>query len=294
MSSFRHQLFAPIALLILASQAQAQIEVRLEPEARTFVAGSSVNVKVRVINRAASAINLRGPSPAASWLNFRITNSKGDLITSRPSAPLAKSMSLAASKSVTLRVNLNQAYPVDRFGNYQIMANVYEPGADRFVSSAPKMITIDEAKAIWQQTAGLSSGRKYEYSLLTYRGFDKTQLYYRMKNAQTGFVKKTYKLGEMVQYKAPQAAIDNKRHLHVLYLAAPRQYIYDRVGSDGKFLKRTLISEEKGSRPELLQGRDGVVRVSGGVDPKEKGRENRRKLEDLARIRRSSDRPPGF
>lgn len=294
MFTVRHLLLAPVLLFALTFQAQAQIEVRLEPEGRTFVAGSAVNVKVRVINRAASTVNLRGPSPAASWLNFRVTNSKGDLVTSRPGAPLAKPLSLAASKSVTLRVNLNQAYPVDRFGNYQIMANVYEPDANRFVSSAPKMITVDEAKPIWQQTAGLSSGRKFEYSLLTYRGMDKTHLYYRLKNAETGFVKKTYKLGEMVQYKAPQAAIDNKRQLHVLYLAAPRQYIYDRIGSDGKFIKRTLISEEKGSRPDLLQGRDGAVRVDGGMDPKEKSRDNRRKLQDLARIRRSSDRPPGF
>ena len=295
MLSLRPLILVPLALFAsFVSSAHAQIEVRLEAEGRTFVANSAVNVKVRVINRAAKAVTLKGPSPAASWLNFRITNSKGDLVTSRPGAPHAKPLKIGASKSVTVRVNLNQAYPVDRFGNYQVTANVYDAGTDRFLSSAPQMITIDEAKSIWQQTAGLSSGRKFEYSLLSHRGQDKTALYYRMKDATTGYIKKTYKLGEMVRYRPPQAAIDNKRELHVLYLAAPRQFIYDRIGSDGKFIKRQLISEEKGSRPDLLQGRDGRVRVEGGVDPKEKSRDKRRQLEDLARIRRSSARPPGF
>ncbi|MDC0504287.1 hypothetical protein OAN94_08405 [Verrucomicrobiales bacterium] len=295
MLSIRQLILIPLPLFVtLLSSARAQIEVRLEAESRTYVANSAVNVKVRVINRAAKAVTLRGPSPATSWLNFRITNSKGDLVTSRPGAPSAKPLNIGASKSVTVRVNLNQAYPVDRFGNYQVTANVYDPSADRYLSSAPQMVTIDEAKAIWQRTAGLSDGSKYEYSLLVHRGQDKTGLYYRMKDANTGYIKKTYRLGEMVRYRPPQAAIDAQRELHVLYLGAPRQYIYDRIGSDGKFIKRKLISEEKGSRPDLLQGRDGHVRVEGGVDPKEKGREKRRQLEDLARIRRSSARPPGF
>jgi hypothetical protein len=253
-----------------------------------------VNIKVTIINRSAKAVTLKGPSPAASWLNFRITNNKGDLVTSRPNSPLAGPLAVAASKSVSLKVNLNRAYPVDRFGNYQITANVYDPSATRYSSSAPQMITIDEAKAIWQQSAGLSNGSKFEYALLSYRAFDKTQLYFRLKDANTGFVKKTYQLGEMVRYRPPQAAIDQSKQLHVLYQGAPRQYVHDRIGSDGKFIKRTLYDESKGSRPELLQGRDGSVRVSGGVDPKDEIREKRKKLKDLTRIRLNSDRPPGY
>lgn len=274
--------------------ASAQVEVRLEPESRTFVAHSPVNVKVTIINRSAQDLTLSGPGPASSWLNFRITNNKGDLVTSRPDAPLAGPLEVAASKSVSLKVNLNRAYPVDRFGNYRITANVYDPESRRFASSAPQMITIDEAKPIWSQIAGLPDGTKIEYSLLSYRGFDKTYLYFSLKNAQTGFVRKTYRLGEMVRYRPPQAAIDHQRQLHVLYQAAPRQFVHDLIGSDGSFIKRSLHDESKGSRPELLQGREGSVRVRGGVDPEIDKQERRQKLEDLTRIRLLSDRPPGY
>ena len=102
------RIIIPIALLALgASSAWAQLEVRIQPEARTFVAHSPVNVKVSIINRSARDLTLRGPTPRASWLNFRITNNKGDLITTRPDAPLAGAIKVAASKSVSLRVNLN-------------------------------------------------------------------------------------------------------------------------------------------------------------------------------------------
>lgn len=279
---------------LMAPRVEAQIEVRIEPESRTFVAHSPVNVKVTLINRSARDLSMVGPSPTASWLNFRITNHQGDLVTQRPDAPLAGALKLAASKSVSLKVNLNRAYPVDRFGNYQITANVYDASTQRFVSSAPAMITIDEAKPIWRQTAGLSDGSRWEYSLLSYRGYDRTYLYFRLKNAKTGFVRKTYKLGEMVRYRPPQAAIDEKRHLHVLYQAAPRQFVHDHIGSDGKFIKRSTYDESKGSRPELVQGRDGYVRVEGGEDPELKKQERKEKLKDLTRIRLLSDRPPGF
>ncbi len=283
-----------LTFLFMAPAAFAQLEVRIQPESRTFVAHSPVYVKVSIINRSTRDLTLKGPSPAASWLNFRITNNKGDLITLRRDAPLAGPIKVGASKSVSLRVNLNRAYPVDRFGNYQITANVHDPSNGRFVSSRPQMITIDEAKPIWRQTAGLSDGSRYEYSLLSYRGYDKTYLYFRLKNARSGFIRKTYKLGEMVRYRPPQAAIDHQRHLHVLYQAAPRQFIHDQIGSDGKFIKRATYDESKGSRPELVQGQDGRVRVDGGVDPEIEKREKREKLKELTRIRKLSDRPPGY
>ncbi len=276
------------------SQAQAQLEVRLEPEARTFVAHSPVYVKVILINRSAQALALTGPSATAGWLNFRVTNHKGDLVTPRPGAPLPSPLKIGASKTVSLKVNLNRAYPVDRFGNYQITANVYDPSIADFVSSTPAMITIDEAKPIWNQTAGLPDGNRHQFSLLSYRGYDRTYLYFRLTNAKTGFVRKTYQLGEMVRYRPPQAAIDEKRHFHVLYQAAPRQYVHDHIGSDGKFIKRTTYDESKGSRPELVQGRDGYVRVEGGEDPELKNKERNEKLKELTRIRLLSDRPPGF
>ena len=284
----------PLLFLLAVPSAVAQLEVRLQPEAGNFVAHAPVRVKVTIINRHAKEITLDGPSEAASWLNFRITNSTGDLVTSRPDAPLAGELNIEASKSVTLRVNLNRAYPLDRFGNYRVTANVYDPGTKRYSSSAPKIITVDEAKTIWRQTAGLADGSRHEFSLLTYRGFDRTQLYFRLKNADTGLVERTYQLSEMVRYHPPQAAIDHQSQLHVLYQAAPRQYVHDQIGPDGTFIKRHLYDESRGSRPQLVQARDGSVRVAGGVDPQAERRAKLEKLKKLTQIRRLSERPPGY
>ncbi len=283
-----------IAAVGVVPIASAQLEVRMEPTQRTFVAHSPVYVKVTIMNRSSNSITLRGPSRTSSWLNFRVLDNKQNMITSRRDAPLAAPLTVEASKQVSLKVNLNKAYPMNRFGNYQVVANVYNPTSKSFTSSASKLITVDEAKSIWTQTVGLDGGRKVEYSLLSYRGFDKTHLYYRLKNAETGFIRKTYQLGDLIQYRAPQAAVDRSHRMHVLYQAAPRQYIHDQINSDGKFLTRKVYEDYKGSRPELLQSKDGNVRVSGGINPEVKSSEKREKLKELSRIRRLSDRPPGY
>ena len=78
MPLYRFSLFclAVTFLGLMAPRVEAQIEVRIEPESRTFVAHSPVNVKVTLINRSARDLSMVGPSPTASWLNFR---NKGDL-----------------------------------------------------------------------------------------------------------------------------------------------------------------------------------------------------------------------
>ncbi len=281
-------------MALALSQAHAQIEVSMKPEERTFVAHSPVFLKVTITNRSGKAITLTGPNARTGWLNFRVLNAKQDMVTSRRGAPIAQPLTIPASNAKTLRVNLNEAYPVNRFGNYQVTANVYDPNSRTFVSSRPQLLTIDEAKTIWKQTEAVGGGKKATFSLLSYRGYDRTKLYFRLTDANTGFIRKTYSLGDLIQYKAPQAAVDKSHRVHVLYQAAPRQYVHDIIGSDGNHQNRKVYEEDKGSRPELLQSRDGSVRVAGGINPKVKSQEKREKLKDLARIRRLSDRPPGF
>ena len=280
--------------LSLVPIAQAQISVRLEPLQRTFVAHSPVYMKVAVTNRSGRPVTLSGPTAAASWLDFRVTDGKQNLVTPRPHAPLAAPLAVANAKTVPLKVNLNQVYPVDRFGNYQVTANIYDPVRKQYVSSPPVMITIDEAKPIWSEVVGVGGGKRSEFSLLSYRGFDNTTLYYRLKDATNGYIRKTYKLGELIQYQSPQAAVDRQQKMHVLYQAAPRQYVHDIVDKNGKFLKRKVYEEAKGKKPQLIQSTNGSVSVAGGMDPEVKKRQEREKLKDLTRIRRSSDRPLGY
>ena len=283
-----------LAVVWFIPVASAQLEVRMEPTKGTFVAHSPVYVKVTIMNRSSKTVTLKGPSKTSSWLNFRVLDNQQNMITSRRDAPMAAPLTVEASKQVSLKVNLNKAYPMNRFGNYRVVANVYNPNSKRFSSSSSKLITVDEAKSIWKQIVGLGGGRKAEYSLLSYRGFDKTHLYYRLRDAESGFIRKTYQLGDLIQYRAPQAAVDRSNRMHVLYQAAPRQYIHDQIKSDGKFLKRKVYEDYKGSRPELVQSKDGNVRVTGGINPEVKSSEKREKLKDLARIRRLSDRPLGY
>lgn len=279
-------------LALFASRAEAQIEVRLQMEEATYVAHEPVFAKLTLVNRSGRALTLQGPTPSTSWLNFLVRDSRNNVVTLRRGAPMAGALELPNADSVSIRVNLNQAYPVDQFGNYTVVANVYDPVTQSFASSSPVRFTIDEAKQIWSRIVDVGRQR-YQYLLLVYRSFDRTALYFRLEDADTGVVMRTYTLGKMIQYRAPQAEIDSGGKCHVLYMSAPRQYRHFIISREGKVEKFTDYKEARGEEPSLVMA-SGAVYVSGGIDEEVEKQEKRQKLEELSRIRRVSDRPPGF
>lgn len=277
----------------------AQISVTIEPERHVYVAHEAVTVIITVVNRTGKDITLRGPAPGIGWLNFTVSDAKGVNITPRRGAPIAGPEVLSSSAPLRFSVNLNEVYPVNRFGVYRASASVYNPDSNaadpamRYSSSATTAIRIDEADPVWQELATTPDGLQ-RYSLLKYRDMDKTLLYFRLMDEKTGMIRRTYKLGSMVQFLRPQAVLDSSGNLQVLYQAAPRQFLHVSIGSDGEFLKQQVYDEEKGDRPKLMQNSSGQVTVSGGVDPDLRKRQNREKLGEMSRIRKLSDRPPGF
>lgn len=106
-------------------------------------------------------------------------------------------------------------------------------------------------------------------SLMTHRFNDRTDLYLRIQDKTAGIIYCTHRLGDCISFGKPEIQLDTENTIHVLQNNKPREFIYSKIGLDGKILKRLTYSAPK-DRPQLARAADGSVSVLGGIpyDPK--------------------------
>ncbi|MEM7383745.1 MAG: hypothetical protein AAF514_02270 [Verrucomicrobiota bacterium] len=277
------------ALVWLPSAAEAQLFVQLSKKEPVFVAHEPVNVLLTLSNRTGRKIKLAGPS-GRSWLNFQVKNHRGNLMSPRENAPIMKPITLASGEQKTYKVNLNAVYPVNRFGNYRVLASVYEPGSAKYFDSNSEVVTIDDPRPFWQREINYK-GRGKRMSLHKFRGTNDITLYFRMADVPSGVVERTYALGKMLSINPPQIQIDGSNRLHVLYQHEPREWVYAKVNANGKFDDQSTHSEVPGNRPKLVLTPAGKAYVTGGMSAAEKAVDLRKAWANQTRLRKLSERP---
>jgi hypothetical protein len=136
------------------------------------------------------------------------------------------------------------------------------------------MVEITEGRLLWQQTVGVPGPAGVEngtrtISLLSHRLSERTDLYLRIEDKQAGIIYCTHRLGDFISYGKPEIQLDASNTIHILQNNIPREFIYSKVGLDGKILDRATLSAPK-ERPQLVRSKDGTVYVLGGIayDPK--------------------------
>jgi hypothetical protein len=259
-----------ILLSVLVSAAQAQIAVELQLAKKNYVAYEPVNAVVTVYNRSGRDVVLGGPSNT-SWLQFQVSNYGNDLLTPLVKGVQMEPVMLPAQGKVTRTVDLSEVYPIFDFGTYRFRASVYFPPSQGFYDSGRVNISMADGKLIWgpvqaQRPASYNGrGMQRQYTLLKYRSTEKTEVYVRVTDSQTGGVYATYSLGELLLHVEPQATTDNEGRLHVLFYGAPQLCVHNIIDFSGKLLKRDIYKSTHLSRPELMLSSTGAVGVKGGV-----------------------------
>jgi hypothetical protein len=257
-----------IALLFLAINASAQVQVELKFPRLQYIAHEPIVATVKIANFSGRDIDLRDDS-GHRWFGFEVNSGEGRLL-----APLSESvpepaLHVEAGKTVTRKINLTPLFPVHDFGSYHVRANVFFPDLNKFFYSATRVFQVTDARPIWQKTVGIpegtaGAGEVRTFSLLSNRFPDHTSLYIRVENKDRGVVYTTYSLGRTIADDEPQAELDRANQLHVLHCAAPRSWTYSHIGLNGELLARSTFLETK-SRPRLRHTADGVIAVRGGM-----------------------------
>ena len=260
--------FLTSSVFLLATAAEAQIQVDLKFKRLQYIAYEPVVATVAITNLAGRDIELHD-ADGQFWLGFELSGSEEQPIAPLSGAKAEPALKIAAGQRVTRQINLTPLYPVNEFGAYHVRTNVYFADLGKFFYSGTRVFEVTDARPIWQQTVGVpegtaGTGEARTYSLMTNRFPDHTSLYVRVQNKDNGVVYATYSLGRTISSEQPQAEIDRSNQLHVLHCAAPRAWSYARVGLNGELLEHSSFMETK-TRPRLLHSANGEVAVRGGV-----------------------------
>jgi len=175
---------------------------------------------------------------------------------------------LGPQQKITRTVNLTPIFPVNEFGGYRLKANVFSQQNNRFFTSPALNFEVTDGRVLWQKAVGVpdgspGAGTTRTISLLSHRLSQSTQLYIRIEDKQAGIVYCTHQLGKFLNFGNPSILLDAQNRAHILQNAAPKAYVYSKIGLNGEVMERKSYNEFS-SRPELRRGSDGSVVVVGG------------------------------
>lgn len=272
----------PILFLGLCmAQAFAQIDVRLQMSRNTFVAGEPVPVSISVTNNSGQDLVFQGNN-RLGWIDFTVTSNRGVPMTPI-GQPTFGAVKIPLGQTMTKTIDLALLFPMQSMGNYSVYGVVRMPGqtTDGFISNR-LLFNINTARPYWSQKVG----NNREFRVLNFTGGKKNMLYAQVVDSRTGSPLQTHSLGEVLMFRKPSVALDNRQVMHVLYLIGPTTWAHARVGADGSVLGRELHKRGNGPDPQLVTLSDGIVQVANSIpyDPKAEA-------EARGRVRKASDRP---
>lgn len=260
-------------LLAWTATAGAQVTVDLSIKRTIYVAYEPLLATVRITNLSGNRL-LLADVEGKKWFGFQIETLDGRPIPPRDPNYEIDPIQVGPGESISRTVNLTQLYPLSDFGSYRIRASVYAAELAGYFSSPPLTVEITEGRLLWQQTVGVPGSTGVEsgtrtISLLSHRLSERTDLYLRIEEKQAGIIYCTHRLGDFISYGKPEIQLDATNTIHILQNNIPREFIYSKVGLDGKILDRVTLSAPK-ERPQLVRSKDGTVYVQGGIpfDPK--------------------------
>lgn len=264
---------AAMVSMVVAATSHAQVTVDISIKRTIYVAYEPLLATVRITNLTGSKL-LLADVQGKKWVGFQVETLDGRPIP--PSDPNyeIKPIEIAPGDSITSTLNLTQLYPMGDLGSYRIRASIYAAELSSYFTSPPLTVEITEGRLIWQQTVGVpgeigTTATSRTISLLTHRLADRTDLYLRIEDKHAGVIYCTHRLGDCISFGKPEIQLDAENTIHVLQNNIPREFIYSKIGLDGKILERLTYSAPK-DRPQLARAADGSVSVIGGVpyDPK--------------------------
>ena len=197
-----------------ATPVYAQLEVRLEPTRRDFVAGENVQLVLTMINHTDSSIALTN-TPGRCWLHMEI-NRQGDNISVAPSAvPRYPNQTITPGSRRACRLELKDYFNLDREGTYRV----------RVVLRMPDMQTVYSSNvAIFNITSGgeVSSfqiqarGQRLKVSVRNIIVNEKNVLFGQVRNIDSNKVIGACPMAQYLSFMKPIVKLDRAQNLHLL------------------------------------------------------------------------------
>ncbi len=280
-------ILALLACCAAVPRAAAQLEVSLTLERTNYVSLETIEATVTIKNTVGKDVVLGGQG-GASWLNFQIHDTSGT-----PASPIRA----VAVAPMMLRngETLQRKFPLDRFfflsdsGTYIIRAAAWFPELQKHNYSRPIRFNVQQPRSPrWQEVFAVPDGRGYRrFQIFTFNDTTKSYVFLSVIDEDTKMVMSRTPLGTVIMDKEVQPALDQQKHLHIVYMSSPTMYVYQQVSPAGNVTDRKYFLASKG-QPRLIKNPQGTVSISGGTvyDPLLAPRSDP--------FRKLSDRPAGL
>jgi hypothetical protein len=268
-SALSPRLLALALLCALTPSLHAQIDVSLTIPRHLYLCYEPIIATVTITNMTGRDLTLSDKAPE-KWFSFEVLDSQGTPVPPTASDYHLQPLTIPTGETVKRKVNLVNLYPVTDYGIYHVRAVVYFADLDKYFASPIAGIEVSEGQTLWQQTVGIPDGQKNAgqyrtYTLLAFRQPRANMLYVRIEDQNAGLVYATFPLGPLINGYDPDAEVDVLSQLHILQMAAPKEYLYTRLGPNAEMLGQQDYTDLK-TRPHLRRTADGDVSIGGGIE----------------------------
>jgi hypothetical protein len=258
----------------VAANAQL-VNVELVSTQDRFLPNEKLTICVRVINQSGQTLTFGHDE---QWVKFVVERSDRRHVSTVRTMQVATKEPFLALTATSSKVcyDLAPYFDLTEQGTYTITALVKCKQLPDVFGSSPKRIEIVKGIIKWEQEFGVSGAtastpelRKYTLETLRSGGATSMatrQLYARVSNASGTLVYGVEPIGTMLAFSEPiKRQIDNRGHLHVLYLNGQHNYLYTIINPDGETVWRKNYTIVNRSGPNLQMGPSGEITVVGGV-----------------------------
>lgn len=256
-----------LALAWLAfSSASAQVSVELALDQDQFLPGESLPVAVKITNRSGRLLHL---GAAADWVTFSVESVDGFVVSKTSEVPVAGEFDLESSQMGTKRVDIMPYFGITKPGRYKVTATLRIKDWSAQTASAPKTFDVINGAKLWSQdfgvpaTNGVPEMRKFTLEKASYVR-SQMRLYVQVSDAAESRLIRTRELGPTVSFSRPEAQVDRRSLLHVLWQSGAQSFNYCAVDPDGTIVRRENY-DDFNTRPRLAVNDNGEVLIIGGI-----------------------------
>lgn len=256
--------------LLACFSASAQVSVNLSLDQQQFLPSEKLPVAVHITNRSGQTLHLGADS---NWLTFDVESADGFIVAQNGNVPVLGEFDLGSSEVATKRVDLAPYFTLTQPGSYTIIATVRIKAWNTEISSPPQSFDVIHGAKLWSQTFGVPvpggasnqppEVRKYTLEQANYLR-SQLRLYAQVSNESESRVFKVVALGKMVSFGRPEAQLDSKSNLHVLWQSGGAIFSYAVVSPGGAILQQEIYDYIR-TRPRLGTDASGDIVVIGGV-----------------------------
>ncbi len=253
-------IFATLLLLLgLASQATAQLDVRLTPLRHEFLLGENVALKLTLTNHTDRSIVLEN-LPGRPWLTFTITQSGSSNTISPIAIPRYPKTVLSPGSTRSFQVDLKPYFRFNRANSYKAIASVRMPDMQTAHSSNRASFTLSFGGNVSSYTVQ-AGGKTLQMCVKLLRVGEKNHLFGQVLDNDTRTVLGACVVGPYLNFMKPRVMLDREQNLHILCQSTPTLFSYAVMGTNGKRLDhRTLV---RTSGPVDLVSTGGGMRLVG-------------------------------